>query len=303
MAFTNDFAWSKSRYGMFKTCMRQYYYRYYKGWGGWDNRANAITKQIYMLGKLGNRWSWVGNVVHDYIEGLLKLARMKKPFPSLDETRETILETMREGFKNSKQKKYHAKPKSVGLAEHEYDQKVPKDEWKKMSEKAVYCAQNFIKSPYMKRFLKDTTKWLEIEELSKIEVNGTPCWVKMDFCAEMDGKLYIIDFKTGKHNPDATKQQLAIYAIYAQEKWKKNLSDIIIVEMNLAIDEVFENQVTEEDLENVFELIGNTADEMRTMLVDEEKNKPMEEELFVGTDNEFTCRFCNFQKVCDVKLT
>ena len=46
--FRNEFSWSASRDRLFRSCPRAYYYNYYAYWNGWDRRADAKTKLIWV---------------------------------------------------------------------------------------------------------------------------------------------------------------------------------------------------------------------------------------------------------------
>jgi len=300
---TNDFAWSKSRAGMFNTCARQYYMRYYGSWNGWKKGIDERTRSLYVLGKLQNRFSWAGSVVHDFAEVVLKRAKNGEPLPTEKEAEDYILKTMRAGFRNSRSKNYLKFPKSVGLTEHEYEENVAPEKWKEMSEKAVFCAKNLLKSPYMKPFFKNPKDWLEIEDLSEVTIDGIKCWVKMDFCGKLDDKIHIIDFKTGKPNPKATKDQLTMYAVYAQERWKKKPEDIVLTDLNLATNEATEYAITQKDIDRIIDMVIKSAGEMTGLLADDEKNEPFEEDMYPGTKNKRDCYYCVYRKVCSVKLT
>ena len=55
--FKNEFSWSYSRDNLFQECKREYYYNYYGSWGGWEkNKADEITRTLYVLKNLQNRW-------------------------------------------------------------------------------------------------------------------------------------------------------------------------------------------------------------------------------------------------------
>ncbi|NPC85605.1 hypothetical protein HPC49_46385, partial [Pyxidicoccus fallax] len=68
---SNDFSWSKSRHEKFSECLRAYYLYYYRSWGGWEADAPKDVRELYVLKKLGNRFSWAGSVVHEAIKDVL----------------------------------------------------------------------------------------------------------------------------------------------------------------------------------------------------------------------------------------
>src|SRR2546429_591281 len=72
---TNDFSWSKSRHEKFSECLRAYYLHYYRSWGGWARDAPEEIKNLYVLKKLDNRFTWAGSVVHDTVKATLLAVR------------------------------------------------------------------------------------------------------------------------------------------------------------------------------------------------------------------------------------
>ncbi len=48
---TNEFSWSKSRDEIFQTCPGQYYFNYYRYWGGWGKNAPERIRPIFILKK------------------------------------------------------------------------------------------------------------------------------------------------------------------------------------------------------------------------------------------------------------
>ncbi|MBD3236522.1 MAG: hypothetical protein GF330_07450, partial [Candidatus Eisenbacteria bacterium] len=80
-ALRNELSWSNSRYGTFQECLRRYYYHYYGAWGGWAADADPLTRRLYVLKSLKNRYLWCGSLVHDAVAELLERVRAGAPLP------------------------------------------------------------------------------------------------------------------------------------------------------------------------------------------------------------------------------
>src|SRR5438309_12088224 len=120
----NEFSWSKSRHEKFAECRRLYYFTYYGAWGGWRADAPPITRELYLLKKLSNRFQWAGNVVHDAIRDALTQARAGA-VPHLERQSQYMLLRMRHDWLQSHKKRYRVQPepytrRPLGLVEHEY---------------------------------------------------------------------------------------------------------------------------------------------------------------------------------------
>ena len=144
--FKNEFSWSISRDRVFQTCPRQYYFNYYGYWGGWDINAPARTRLIYILKQLKNRYVWAGAKVHDCIKHTLTNLQRGISVLDVDQIIDITLNQMREEFRSSREKRYLSHPKTCALFEHEYEEPVSDDDWKKTADNMEQCLMNFYSS-------------------------------------------------------------------------------------------------------------------------------------------------------------
>ncbi len=72
--FKNTFSWSFSRNNLFHECKRKYYYNYYGYWDRWSKNQDkdSISRILYVLKNLDNRWSWKGKAIHREVAMVLK---------------------------------------------------------------------------------------------------------------------------------------------------------------------------------------------------------------------------------------
>ena len=288
---------------MFEECKRKFYLRYFESFYGWEHNAPDRKRKAYILGKLQNRFTFPGSAVHNFCKDVLLKLKSGSPLPNIELAKEAVLNEMREDFKNSKTGGYWKVPKSCGLFEHEYKTLVENSEWAKVREKVLKCLDNFYTMPYIQKLIKDPKNFMEIEDLSSIMINGVKVFVQLDFSAIVNNKLYILDWKTGKKGTAAAKDQLALYALYARDKWGYNHSNVITAEVNLASGEVFEYVVTQKDIDAAQKDVIEKSNEIGSMIQDRKTNTPFNEEMYPGCGNYRTCQYCNFQSICPVKTS
>lgn len=302
MIITNVFSWSKSREEQFRECQRKYFYDKYASWGGWDRFAPKETRLAYILKNLKNRWAWKGETVHHLIENVLKSLRYKAPL-SYESALAQLMDTMRRDYRNSKAKKYLEDPKkTLGLFEHEYEKPVTDLTWKKIHEESVRCLKNFFDSSLYQELLKeDVSRWLVIEDLEEFDFEGDKIFVKLDFARRKEDVIEIYDWKTGKPGPsEGAGIQMAVYAMYAMQKWKSPLSKIQTYLFNLTEDPAQRKGqlLNESSMEAAKQTLSAGIADMKRLLADPIKNTPKPEEAFAFTENARLCDNCNFRKIC-----
>jgi hypothetical protein len=296
----NEFSWSKSRDEIFQTCPRQYYFNYYAFWGGWEKGAPERTRQIYILKNLKNRYMWAGGKVHECIKHTLRNLQRGIPVLNVDQIISITINEMRDEFRSSRERRYHAYPKTCALFEHEYEVDLSNDQWKAMANDVEQCLRNFYGSETF-TMLKGLPRenWLGIEDFSSFYLAETKIWAVIDCSFRTEEGATIIDWKTGRGTEEDLSLQLSCYAMYGVEKWGVKPEEIKLFEYNLLSDQSAEFSVTAGQIDNTKAYIKGSITDMQSLLVDIEKNIPEEEQLFKKVEDDRITSRCNFRKVCD----
>ena len=297
----NEFSWSKTRDEVFRTCPRQYWFSYYGYWNGWLENAPERTRQIYVLKNLKNRYMWAGEKVHECIQRSLNNIRRGIKVLSVDEIVSITLDQMRAEFRSSKVKNYRKNPKTCGLFEHEYGVEVADEQWKEVAGNVETCLRNFYASDIydgLKSHRRDG--WLEVEEFSSFRLEDVKINLVIDCAIKEGNEVYVYDWKTGKSIPEDLPIQLSCYALYGINKWQVSPEIIRVIEFNLLFNKPSWFSISQADLENTKGYIRGSIKDMRSLLLDVEKNIPMEEERFSKVEDERVSLRCNFRKVCRV---
>ena len=299
---TNDFSWSRSRDATFQECRRKYFYHYYGAWGGWAADAPADLRRLYILKQLASRQMWAGRVVHDAVEMALHIFGEGRDVP-VEPFIADVIERMRGEWRSSRAGRYRESPKTLALFEHEYVLDLKPEVWQALSRNVATCLRNFFRLPLLAAIRATPPEHWSIEHWSKLfEFEGTPMWIAPDFGFwTADGRLTLVDWKTGGADPDAAAFQLGCYALYAREVLGVEPARVDLLEVNLREPQVTTHVWDDRRLEAIREQLRLSIRAMRAYLVDPAANVARVEDV-VRSENVRICRWCNFRVVCRPEL-
>ncbi len=298
----NDFSWSKSRHEKFSECLRAYYFYYYRSWGGWDSTAPKEVRELYVLKKLSNRYSWAGTVVHDCIkDALLDWRAGRSVDPAVVEARARKL--MQEDFRFSREKgfwKQKRRKAFAGLVEHEYGETVSNEAWKQNWDTEEAALGWFFRSrwPELARSLKPQ-QWLEVDEsLSHFTWDGVKVFAIPDFAYVDDaGMPVVVDWKTGKAREGYDEQVLG-YALYLSQRYKFPVEQVRASLVYLNEGQEQDVQVDPAAMEGFKARFTASVARMRELLADPASNTPKGEAAFPQTEELSACVRCAFRRPC-----
>jgi hypothetical protein len=282
-----EFSWSASRHDSFQSCRRRYFYSYY---------ASLADPEIHRLKKLSALPMWAGSVVHETIENLL---RSHDSMPSQTE-QEAIVRSAVHSLMLSQWKESEAGSNGFRLFEHEYAVPVEQEDKKIAVSIVMRSLRHFFASDTLRQaFAAGRERWLTIEDLVSFEVSGTPVFLRMDLAyRSIDGKVVIVDWKTGRNEGRFNEVQLAGYALYAtQQGWVQEPEEIETELAYLVIPRYVRRRVDRKKVENARRFIEKSAGTMKALLIDAAGNLARLED-FPMIDRPRVCRRCNFRRLC-----
>lgn len=283
----HDFSWSVSRHDSFATCRRKYFYSYY---------AAQEDPEIQRLKKLSALPLWAGSVVHETIEELLK---SREAVPAPDEqaaiVRTAVHDRMLRNWKESE-----AGSLRFRLFEHEYQVSVDPEDKKIVVGIVMRSLRNFFKSDTLREaYAAGKERWLTVEDLVTFDVGGVSVYVRMDLAyRDPDGRVVIVDWKTGRGEGRFSEVQLAGYALYAAEQgWVQEPEEIRTELAYLAIPRYVRRSVDRKTLDRARSFIEKSAGNMKSLLLDPVANLARLED-FPMIDRPQICRRCNYRRLC-----
>jgi CRISPR/Cas system-associated exonuclease Cas4 (RecB family) len=281
------FSWSASRHDTFSSCRRKYYYSYY---------ASHEDEEIKRLKKLSALPLWAGSVVHDTIEWWLK---KNDALPPKEEQDAFIRRVVHTGMVSDWRESEMAS-RRFRLFEHEYDIPVDQEDKRIAVNVVMRSLQHFFASDTLKEALDvGRERWLALEDLVSFHVGDVEVYLRMDLAfRDRNGRVVIVDWKTGRREGRFNEVQVAGYALYATEQGWVSSPEEIATELNyLVIPRATRRSVTRDKVEHARSFIAKSAGAMKSLLVDPLENVARLED-FPMVDRPRICRRCNFRRLC-----
>jgi hypothetical protein len=314
------FSWSASRHDTFASCRRRYYYSYY---------AALEDAEIQRLKKLSALPLWAGSVVHDAIESFLR-ANDQLPSPEDQEAliRRVVHSGMLSDWRESECSAPGGHPAQGGpggaaeerppggrqsvapaeslesfpfrLFEHEYGIPVEQEDKRIAVNTVMRSLKHFFRSETLRHALElGRERWLALEDLVSFHVGEVEVFLRMDLAyRDRDGRVVIVDWKTGRNEGRFNEVQVAGYALYATEQGWVGEPEQISTELSyLVIPKAVRRSVDRRKIEHARRFILKSASTMKALLVDPVANLARLED-FPMVDRPQLCRRCNFRRLC-----
>jgi hypothetical protein len=281
------FSWSISRHDTFQSCRRRYFYAYY---------VAPEDPEVKRLKRLSALPLWAGSVVHETIEELLKT---RDAMPSETE-QEAIIRAAVHSRMLTDWRSSEAGSLDFRLFEHEYGTPVEAEDKKIVVGIVMRSLRNFFRSDLLREVMAvGRAQWLTVEDLVSFEVGGVPVFLRMDLAYRgHDGRVVIVDWKTGRGEGRFSEVQLAGYALYAAKQgWVKSPEELQTELAYLAIPRYVRRAVDQKRLDHAHAFIERSAGTMKALLLDPMANLGRLED-FAMIERPNTCRRCNFRRLC-----
>ena len=214
-----------------------------------------------------------------------------------------VVQRMREEWRSSRDGRYRENPKTLALFEHEYATELKPEVWQILRGGVVNCLRRFFRLPLLAEIRKTPPEHWSIEHWSKVlDFEGTPIWIAPDFGFwNADGRLSLVDWKTGAADPDSAAFQLGCYALYAKDMLGVDPEKVDLLEVNLREPTVTPHRWDSGRLADIREQLRLSIRGMKAYLADPERNVAVIDG-FERTEQLRICRWCNFRSVCRPEL-
>lgn len=283
----HGFSWSISRHDTFQSCRRRYFYSYY---------VAPEDPEVKRLKRLSALPLWAGSVVHETIEELLKT---RETLPSQTEQEAIVRAAVHSRMLTDWRASEAASP-DFRLFEHEYGTPVEPEDKKIVVGIVMRSLRNFFRSEVLQEaFAVGREQWLTVEDLASFHVGDVEVLLRMDLAfRDRQGRVVIVDWKTGRNEGRFSEVQLAGYALYAAEKgWVSAPEELRTELAYLAVPRYVRRTVDSRKLEHARRFIEKSAGTMKSLLLDPLANQGRLED-FPMIDRPRVCRRCNFRKLC-----
>ncbi|MBM3977559.1 MAG: PD-(D/E)XK nuclease family protein [Planctomycetes bacterium] len=304
----HEFSWSVSRRGLAETCLRAYYHQYYLAWRGWERDAPAERAESYRLKNTTRLPMWAGDCLHQAIEQWFEQRAAGRTLGA-EELVERALARFRGGYKQSRDEaaQWRRAPKRhTRLQEHHYAEACvdepsgrAREYGGRFVERIQRAARWFCESSELAAVrAAPPEQWLACEQLGTIELFKTAIHAVPDFAyRDAGGVLWIHDWKSGSERPEHAFQ-LALYALYAEQRWGADPTGVRCVADYLEEGRAVEHRFDAEALEGVLGAVHASITALRELHFDAggSDGEPARfPQLSVGAS---ACATCAFRGPC-----
>jgi hypothetical protein len=160
--------------------------------------------------------------------------------------------------------------------------------------------RNFFRSDTLREaYAVGRAQWLTVEDLVSFTVEGTEVMLRMDLAYRRpDGRVVIVDWKTGRAEGRFNEVQMAGYALYAASQgWAASPEEIQTELAYLAVPRYTRRTIDAKKLDHARAFIAKSAGNMKALLLDPVANLARLED-FPMIDRPQVCRRCNFRRLC-----
>lgn len=220
----SEFSWSVSRHSLFDRCKRQYYLNYY-GARRVREANNELISAIWWLKQGISSKMWIGSVIHNIAQKAIAAHCMGTPL--LDKTLiDLALKAFEGGYKASERAaKYENQ--WVVLMEHLYPQDADitylndaRQTIHSLMEAFLNStAYSLIKSLPPEAILENDEAFQSFVMQGAPELESIRIFAIPDVLVQHDGRLTIIDWKTGDIERASIRWQAGVYSLYAHETY------------------------------------------------------------------------------------
>jgi CRISPR/Cas system-associated exonuclease Cas4 (RecB family) len=284
--FTPILGWSVSRYDTFSDCKREYYYQYYGKFDPDFDRA-----RIEALKRLTSIPLEIGHVTHQTVAAILR--RLLKSDAPLDLPR----------FDEFVQRQVEVACKTHPFFETHYalsEAVRPEDLLPAVRE----CLSAFLGSSRFEWITRQAAahrdQWvIEPPGYGEARVDGMKVYCKVDFLFGVDGRVVILDWKTGRADAVKHRKQMLGYAVWAIHHVQAPAAaiDAVTAYLRPAYTEISLTP-TDDELRQLVLQIRDETREMHAFCSDVEQNTPLAKTAFPMADDPRACRLCNFRELC-----
>ena len=304
MAFRIDpypqFGWSMTRQRLLENCPRAYYFRYYLSHNGWLDDAPERSRLAYRLGKLASLDTIFGSEIDERAREIERRVRAGLEPPSVAELEETTRRTLRAAWRSSRDQRsaFERSPKRTVMLRSFYLEDSPPDqrEIERLNEKIPTCTANLLAVADWETLAEcGQDGCVVIPDFSHFFLAGVKVFAAPDLVYLVEGRLHVIDWKSGKRSNDDDLQVLLSAYCTALEYPGIEISPVLHY---LLVGDSVRPDVPDHFEDFVADTIGPGLRSMRDLLQDPEENAPLPESEFQRRESGL-CPYCNFGALCE----
>lgn len=312
-------SWSYTTVNTLRQCNRKYFFYAVMATHG---RKTAVRRKAYELKQMQTLQMWQGSVVDKFMEKRLIPAITSRAVLDFTLMAEEAVILAKKQFDFSALKKYNDPSLKKGAIDEEFCILDIHELSKSYLDEEVEECYRTIREAILRipsiqmptgETLVDYLKGIDYPRanvmdwviyLERAKVNP-----QMDFLGYQNWNPVVIDWKLSASYSSDYSRQLLICGITVyfkrleqRDKTPYSFEKIKLYEINLYKGQVKEHVFSQDEINDMIDYINLTAEDI-FLLIDNRKYEEFEITEFDQTDNQSSCRMCNFRPLCSYLLT
>lgn len=299
--------WSISGHNCFHRCQRQYFFRNIMAHH--NAKKDPRRREAYLIKQLSSLSAWKGRLVHLALEKYFVPTLQNGNIISRDELTSRTLELAEQQLEFSQQRKYrqHGTTKTkvgdifLALKAHEPEFDLDKQQVQEVFEDIETCYQNLYSHSRFMNFISEQADWYQTEFRLSFQFNNTTIVGQPDLLIGYgEGKICVIDWKTGRSTGSNYSRQLYLYglAVIRNQKWLDyQLQDLLLVEANLLQNKFIKYTIDESQELEIEDFLDRSISKIKAVTGDRKYNlNDLKDYAYANSLS--SCQHCNFKALC-----
>lgn len=305
----NPFSWSHSRERLWAECPRQYYLHYYAPFGGNAPWETTDRPTLYVLGRLINVHTLIGQIVHRLArEGLqsAKQAHLWAEASTVAGARTLLQRSLYASERALSKPLERVNRDATLLIEHYQRREI---DTPTALDRVSFYAAKLLEHPAYRDAVEHASDLIAIDQVYRFRVGEVTTYAVPDVVQSMgNDRLRIIDWKTGEHvqeRVEVYRAQLALYALFARDKWQRPPEQIECLIAELHTGESLEVVITPDELDAAERRVRETSEAMLSHLRERTLNQahrddfsPLASPQTPPDERPEACLYCAFAGEC-----
>lgn len=304
--------WDNTAVNNLRECNRKYYFSQLLAS---KTRSHALPRKVHELKKMQNLSMWQGSVVDHFMETVIIPKIAAKEVLNFEALAEEAVILAKKQFEYSRlavytdpiEGKLETTAEFCILDIHElgkpYQEKEVAEVYNNIREAILRLPEIFMPDGQtLLGFLQQCNSLTPNVYTWKIEIEQAVVKPQIDLLALSDWKPVIIDWKLSRSYTADYARQLTICGLVVYLKRMSNpekkpyqYEDIRLFEVNLFKGTVKQHEFSEERANSMIDEINLSSQDILLLLGE---NEVPDIDDFEGTDNDGSCKMCNFRSIC-----
>ncbi len=289
-----------TRQRLLENCPRAYYFRYYLSHNGWLDDAPDRSRLAYRLGKLASLDTIFGREIDERAREIESRVRAGLEPPSAAELEDKTRRTLRAAWRSSRDQRsaFERSPKRTVMLRSFYLEDSPphRSEVERINAKIPACTANLLAVADWETLAEcGQDGCVVIPDFSHFFLAGVKVFAAPDLVYVAEGRLHVIDWKSGRRNEDDDLQVLLSAYCTGLEHPGVEVSPVLHY---LLVGDSVRPDIPDNLQDFVADTIGPGLRIMRDLLQDPEENAPLPENEFQRRESGL-CPYCNFGALCE----